>query len=153
MSEIVSLYAYDDTAELTSQIVWWASSSSNGSIMKLGANSELETAAVDALLGSPNVQNITSLEFTEIIVSVENFERLLTIPNLVELEICGGSSSDWSGPEYTYPTLSAGHYKVLATSPHAKKLQTITLDKEEIGDEMKAEIQAALPNLRGFNVF
>ncbi len=153
MSEIESIYAYDNSAELTSIIVYWATSSSNSNIIKIGANSELEIAAVDALLGSPKIQNITSLQFGEIIVSVEDFERLLTIPNLVELEISGGSSSDWTGPEYTYPTLSDGHYKVLATSPHAKKLQTITLNKEEIGDEMKAEIRNALPNLKSFNVF
>ncbi len=46
MSAIESIYAYNNSAELTRTAVRWTTYSSNGYILKIGANSELETEAV-----------------------------------------------------------------------------------------------------------
>ncbi|CAN5383781.1 hypothetical protein BH10ACI1_BH10ACI1_15460 [soil metagenome] len=151
----LSIYAYNDDAELTANIIRWATSpdSFDCEILNIGANSTLKSVAVDALLNSFRILTIKCLQFDEIYISPEDFEKLLTMPHLVELENNGGSSSDYGGSDYTYSTLTDDHYKVLAASPHAKKLRSKTLDREVISDETKVEIENALPNLKSFNVF
>ncbi len=93
-----------------------------------------------------------SIEFHEIYVSTEALKALLTMPALEELRIYGGVSYDWAGPEYVWATLESAHLDLLCQDPNARRLKTIILDKQQLGEVTGHALRAALPNLATLTV-
>lgn len=145
-----NLYFYENERLLTStvlELVADAEELEKCTSLRFGANSALSEEAVNALVNSPHARNIESLEFIEIRFTPQQFERLLSLPALEALKIAGGVSSDWSGPEYHYPTLQLEHIAVLETSPHAQRLRSIDFYYQEFSDQIGRRLRQALPNL------
>jgi hypothetical protein len=143
------LYHYQDTEAMTQSVLAWIADPASRACTEIdfSANCGLSVVASYALVRSPLAQTITTLEFTEIYFSAEQLADLLHIPALTDLRIVGGTSSDWNGPEYIYPTLTSEHLDVLATSPDAQRLRVLILEKQNLGDATGQYLRRHLPDL------
>ena len=142
-------YHHQNAAQMTREVLAWLDEPEAASCrsLRFAANCSLSQEASDALVRSPRAAHIESLEFTEIYFSPQQLADLLTLPSLIKLCISGGVSYDWNGPEYSYPTLGLEHLKVLETSPHAQKLQVLSLSNQQMGEGEDEWRRKFFPNL------
>ncbi|MCY7345933.1 MAG: hypothetical protein LH614_06890 [Pyrinomonadaceae bacterium] len=123
------------TELLNSELLLWIDSTDTWKhtdlrISSLGRGFNLEDKTVDALLNSPKFHVIRSLSLSEIYLSRPSLEKILTIPNLVYLDISGGSYADWAGPEYVSPSLSVEDLEFLEMHQRTNKKLEIRLSNQ-----------------------
>ena len=148
------LYHYQDSVAMTRSLLEWIANpaAKHCTGLDLSANCSLEVTASCALVSSALAQTIKVLRFTEIYFSAEQLAELLAMPALVELRVWGGTSADWAGPEYVWPTLEYEHITVLTTNSHAKHLKILELEKHNFSEGVGTELRQALPNLKTLRV-
>src|SRR5262249_19356749 len=100
---------------------------------------------------SPYLARLTSLNLSDVHLGPEGLRALLQSPHLArvqKLNLAGGSSQDWTGPEYFWPIITLEAVRVLAHTPDSSRLQALDLSCNLLGDEAAA-ILAASPCLTG----
>ena len=143
------IYHYQDTKALTRELLQWIDDPASRGCddISFSANASLSEEASHALVNSHLAQTVRTLEFSEIYFSPQQLADLLSMPALVNLSISGGTSYDWAGPGYVYPTLGEEHIQVLVTSPHSSRLRSLQLYQQELGAVTGNLLREALPNL------
>ena len=125
----------NSTELLNSELLLWIDSTDTWKhtdlrISSLGQGFKLEDKTVAALLNSPKFHVIRRLSLSEIYLSRPSLEKILTIPNLVYLDISGGSYADWAGPEYVSPSLSVEDLELLEMHQRTNKKLEIRLSNQ-----------------------
>lgn len=129
----------EGTENVNAELLLWIQSPdiSNNTDLRISAYNNdfnLNDETVDALLASPKFHVIRRLTLSQIYLSRQSLEKILTLPNLIYLEISGGSYSDWAGPNYISPTLNAEDIEFLRMHQQTnRKLQIFLYNQEEGG--------------------
>lgn len=138
----------DEEAMTRSVLKWVADPSSQGcDEVIFWVQCGLSLEASHALIHSPAAPTITTLTFHEIYFSPEQLAEILTLPALVTMELHGGSSQDWGGMEFTFPTLAPEHWQVLMNDPNAQRLRTLKMNNQQYNIQMGSDLRRALPHL------
>ncbi len=115
----------------------------------LGYSTGLSEQAGQALLDSPFVMNLESLELHELGVSPETLGKLAR--KSAQLILTGGYSSDWNGPEYTWPSVGTDHLEAIVQA-RPTNLRSISLTHQELSQVSARELLARLPQLERVDV-
>lgn len=144
-----SLDRHRDADALCRDILAWVADPASHACesLFLGTNTTLLREASDAMVRSAMASSLVSLRTQEVSMEPDQLAALLGMPALTSLSLAGGTSADWAGPSYVYPSLGTADIEVLLTSPHRSKLRSISLYDQELSEVTGLALRAAMPEL------
>lgn len=131
---------------------WLSTQSSDELASKLGECSDQETVVQlgysvglnpIALGHLKRLANLRKLELHEIYLSEQDLAEILKLPALREISFQGGTSSEWTGEIYVFPSVGKPHLKQLAKA--GQRLERIEFAFQELEDSHIDRLKAALP--------